>query len=123
MNQIQQQLMMIGEKEAQINQEKLQVYKEKQELELFKSNILCTKCKEPVRDFGLSQTATTGYASYIQNNNSLMNNLYNTVKYNAPTNYQNGFMTSTMNDLEQSKMLRQLKMQSLRVKIIESKIF
>jgi len=114
---------MIGEKEAQINQEKLQVYKEKQELELFKSNILCTKCKEPVRDFGLSQTATTGYASYIQNNNSLMNNLYNTVKYNAPTNYQNGFMTSTMNDLEQSKMLRQLKMQSLRVKIIESKIF
>jgi len=116
LGQIQQQLMMIGEKEAQINQEKLNVYKERQELEMFKSSILCTKCKEPVRDFGLLQTATTGYASYIQNTNSLMNSLYNTVKYNAPTNSQhNGFMTSTVNDLEQSKMLRQLKMQALRV--------
>ena len=111
--------MMIGEKEAQINQEKLHVYKERQELEMFKSSIMCTKCKEPVRDFGVSQTATTGYASYIQNNNSLMNSLYNTVKYNTPTGQHNGFMTSTVNDLEQSKMLRQLKMQALRVRLLE----
>ena len=115
LNQIQQQLIIIGEKEAQINQEKLLIYRERQELDMFKSNILCTKCKEPVRDFGL-QTATTGYGSYIQNNNSLMNTLYNTVKYNS-TNSQvmSGFMTSTTNDLEHSKMLRQLKMQTLKV--------
>lgn len=53
MHQIQQQLMMVNEREAQINQEKLAVYKERQELEMFKSNIMCSKCKEPVKDFGM----------------------------------------------------------------------
>ena len=39
-----------------IKQEKLNIYKQRQELELFKSNIVCIKCKEPVKDFGLAGT-------------------------------------------------------------------
>ena len=53
LSQIQQQLMLLSEREAQINHEKIAVYKQRQELEMFKSNISCAKCKEPVKDFGM----------------------------------------------------------------------
>ena len=45
--------MLLSEREAQINHEKIAVYKQRQELEMFKSNISCAKCKEPVKDFGM----------------------------------------------------------------------
>jgi hypothetical protein len=40
--------MIINEREANLNQEKISIYKQKQELEVFKTTILCTKCKGPV---------------------------------------------------------------------------
>lgn len=117
LNQIQQKLTHIGEKESELNQEKLNIYKERQELEMFKSNITCVKCKEPVRDFGL-QTATTGYGTYIQNGQSLMNSLYNTVKYNSANSMGNYANSIGNNDLDNTRLLRQLKMQSLKVNFI-----
>lgn len=38
--------------------------------------------------------------------------MLNSMKHNSPLNK---YMTSTANDLEQSKLLRQLKIQSMRV--------
>ena len=55
LSQVQQQLHVLNERETFINQEKIAVYKQREELELFKSNIKCTKCQEPVKDFGLQQ--------------------------------------------------------------------
>jgi hypothetical protein len=33
--------------------EKVAVYKQRQELEQFKSTLTCSKCKDPIKDFGL----------------------------------------------------------------------
>lgn len=62
LNQIQQQLMSLNERETQINQEKVALYKQRQELEVFKSIIICTKCKDPVKDVGvLGLTSPSNY--------------------------------------------------------------
>lgn len=108
MNQIQQQLLILSERETQINQEKIALYKLQQDIEVYKSSLTCSKCKDPVKDvsfLGLSTAQSSGYGSGFVN-------LYQSRLHST--------MVSNMNNsmLEDSKLLRQLKMQALKVDCI-----
>ena len=52
LNQIQSQLSALSQKEVEVNREKIDVYRQRQELEKFKSTLKCNKCQDPIRDFG-----------------------------------------------------------------------
>ena len=56
--------------------------------------------------------SATGYGTYIQN--SSMSSPQNTAKYQSSLYY---YQQTNNSDLEQSKLLRQLKMQALKVSI------
>ncbi|CAF0756300.1 unnamed protein product [Brachionus calyciflorus] len=90
LNQIQQQLLVLNERETQINQEKIALYKLQQDIELYKSNLTCSKCKEPVKDLSILAMSmqSSGYGTAFVNNSQL----------------------------EDSKLLRQLKVQALKDK-------
>ena len=68
LSQIQQQLALLAERESMVNQEKMLVYKQHQELEMIKANLTCSKCKEPVG----SKTAATNQHNLQQQQNTAL---------------------------------------------------
>lgn len=99
---------------------------------MFKSNITCTKCKEPVKEFG-QQFGVTLPCKFLSKFliwfklNYLVKILFLASGYGTLTQanlltsstlrYQSTLNNYSMNsdDLEDAKMLRQLKIQALRV--------
>lgn len=101
LNQIQQQIMVLNERETKINQEKIALYKLQQDIEVYKSNLKCTKCQEPIKELSF-----LGF--------SMQSSGYGTGLYQS--RLQSTMISQVNNSqLEDSKLLRQLKIQALKV--------
>lgn len=111
LQQIQQQLTLLNEKENRLNQDKVGLLQLRQELEIYKDTIMCSKCKKPLKNIdGLAVTlgGTSGYGTLLKTNNLNTINAMMTVKSASPANYTfNG-------SIEDAKSLRQLKLQALK---------
>ncbi len=55
-----------------VNQEKMLVYKQHQELELIRANLTCTKCKEPVNKSDQQQQQQQLFSLQKQQQNTLV---------------------------------------------------